>query len=137
MQVVYLVGSSSVYLTTASRFSLVFGRKLFTSSFANTRVPLDTSASGDDQAASAERARRARVGLRLMLADMPASQSLVRPAVGLVGPVVGSAPLLQRLGKLRGGAGVRRMYKCINDFAVAQRDRAPRDQKPRQAHGRT
>ncbi len=45
--------------------------------------PPDTSASGDDQAASAERARRARVGLRLTLADMPASQSVVRPVVGV------------------------------------------------------
>jgi hypothetical protein len=30
MQVVYLVGSSRVYLTLGTRFSLVFGNKLFT-----------------------------------------------------------------------------------------------------------
>ena len=45
--------------------------------------PPDTSASADDQGASAERPRRARTRLRLMLADMPASQSVARPVIGV------------------------------------------------------
>src|SRR5207248_285117 len=46
--------------------------------------------------------------------------------VGLVRPVIAAAPLTEQLGERRRRVGVHRMYKRVNDFAVGQRDGAPR-----------
>ena len=56
------------------------------------------------------------------------------PAVGLVRPVVTAGPLSQHLCQPRGWASVRRMYKCVNNFAVWQGRRAPGQQEVGDGH---
>ena len=64
-----------------------------------------------------------------------AGQDEVTP-IRFVRPVVDAGPLGQRPGQLRGGAGVRRMYKRINDFPVPQGSRPPREEVGGQVHAR-
>src|SRR5438034_7758355 len=51
------------------------------------------------------------------------------PPVGLVRPVVAAGPLGEHRGERRGGPGMGRMYKRVNDFPIRKGCRPPRDQK--------
>ena len=55
----------------------------------------------------------------------------------LVGPVVSPRPVAEGGSKLRGlgGARVRRIYKCINDFAVVEVGGSPRHEEWGKAYG--
>src|SRR6266853_869129 len=57
------------------------------------------------------------------------------PPVGLVRPVVAAGPLREAGGERRGGPGVGRMYKRVNDFPIGEGCGPPRDQKRAQVHG--
>src|SRR3989442_884387 len=57
------------------------------------------------------------------------------PPVGLVRPVVAAGPLGEHDGERRGGPGMGRMYKRVNDFPIRKGCRPPRDQKRAQFYG--
>src|SRR5207302_8019605 len=56
------------------------------------------------------------------------------PPVGLVRPVVAAGPRGEHRGERRGGPGMGRMYKRVNDFPIRKGCRPPRDQKRAQVH---
>src|SRR5690348_8721117 len=55
--------------------------------------------------------------------------------IGLVRPVVAPGPLAERALERRRRAGVRRMYKRVNDFPVGQAGGAPGEQERGEIHG--
>ena len=57
-------------------------------------------------------------------------------AFRLIGPVVSPGPFAEGGGQRRGGTGVHRIYKRINNFTVVKGGRPPRQQEPCEGHAR-